>query len=116
MIESLILEATYFDKCSIKRIEKIKNPNTGATELVNKTVYININCAVARGGQALNTSNNIATSINSYKLYCNPSFIIEVGDTIIVTFENGLEATFEASKPIFYVSHLESNLTEKARA
>ena len=32
MTDIEILESTYFDKCTIKRKEKIKNPITGVTE------------------------------------------------------------------------------------
>ena len=40
MTDIEILESTYFDKCTIKRKEKIKNPNTGVTETVEKIIRI----------------------------------------------------------------------------
>ena len=46
MTDIEILESTYFDKCTIKRKEKIKNPNTGVTETVEKIIIENAKCAL----------------------------------------------------------------------
>ena len=48
MTDIEILESTYFDKCTIKRKEKIKNPNTGVTETVEKIIAENVKCALSK--------------------------------------------------------------------
>ena len=40
MTDIEILESTYFDRCIIKRKEKIKNPITGVTETVEKITNV----------------------------------------------------------------------------
>lgn len=112
--EAKILEGTYFDKCSIFRKEKIKNPDTGVTELKEKEIYKDIKCAISRGGQSTSGA-NIPVEVNSYKLFCNPSILIKTGDIIKATFWNGLESEFITSKPIYYISSVQADITEKER-
>ena len=46
MTDIEILESTYFDKCTIKRKEKIKNPITGVTETKEVIIVENAKCAL----------------------------------------------------------------------
>ena len=45
MTDIEILESTYFDKCTIKRKEKIKNPDTGVTETIEVIIAEDVKCA-----------------------------------------------------------------------
>lgn len=114
MSEIEILEETYFDKANIIRKVKEKNKNTGVTELIDKVIYSNIKCAISKGSASINIG-DVANTSNSTRLYCNPNYLIETGDKVKVTFENGLESEFITSKPFFYKSHCQCELIEKER-
>lgn len=114
MSEIEILEKTYFDKANIIRKVKEKNKNTGVTELIDKVIYSNIKCAISKGSTSINIG-DVANTSNSTRLYCNPNYLIETGDKVKVTFENGLESEFITSKPFFYKSHCQCELIEKER-
>ena len=47
MTDIEILESTYFDRCIIKRKEKIKNPNTGVTETEEVIIAEDVKCALS---------------------------------------------------------------------
>ena len=48
MTDIEILESTYFDKCTIKRKEKIKNPITGVTETKEVIIAEDVKCALSK--------------------------------------------------------------------
>ena len=51
MTDIEILESTYFDKCTIKRKEKIKNPITGVTETKEVIIVEDVKCALSTEGR-----------------------------------------------------------------
>ena len=87
MTDIEILESTYFDKCTIKRKEKIKNPNTGVTETVEKIIVEDVKCALSKN------------DVQSMQV-----------DGI------GKLSIYLASKPFIYPSHSQTLLTYKDRA
>ena len=116
MTDIEILESTYFDKCTIKRKEKIKNPSTGVTETVEKIICENVKCA-------LSTHNNdnaisvdgVGKVVQIHKLFLNPNINLQEGDTVEVT-SMGIKSIYLASKPFYYSSHSQTLLTYKDRA
>ena len=115
MIDIEILESTYFDKCTIKRKEKIKNPNTGVTETKEVIIAEDVKCA-------LSTHNNdnamlvdgVGKVVQIHKLFLNPNINLQEGDTVEVT-SIGKITIYLASKPFYYSSHSETLLSYKER-
>ena len=116
MTDIEILESTYFDKCTIKRKEKIKNPDTGVTETIEKIIYENVKCAIS-------THNNdnavlvdgVGKVVQIHKLFLNPNINLQEGDTVEAS-SLGKVSIYLASKPFYYSSHSETLLSYKERA
>ena len=115
MTDIEILESTYFDKCTIKRKEKIKNPNTGVTETVEKIIAENIKCALSKKDIQTMTSDGIGNLAFSHLLFLNPNVDVQEGDIVEVT-SMGKISIYLASKPFYYSSHSQTLLTYKDRA
>ena len=115
MTDIEILESTYFDKCTIKRKEKIKNPNTGVTETVEKVIYENIKCALSKKDIQTMNVDGIGALAFSHLLFLNPNINLKEGDTVEVT-SMGKISIYLASKPFYYPSHSETLLSYKERA
>ena len=116
MTDIEILESTYFDKCTIKRKEKMKNHITGVTETVEKIICENVKCALS----AHNNDNAISVDgvgkvVQIHKLFLNPNINLREGDTVEVT-SIGIKSIYLASKPFYYSSHSQTLLTYKDRA
>ena len=116
MTDIEILESTYFDKCTIKRKEKIKNPNTGVTETKEVIIVEDAKCA-------LSTHNNdnailvdgVGKVVQIHKLFLNPNINLQEGDIVEVS-SMGKISNYLASKPFYYSSHSETLLSYKERA
>ena len=116
MTDIEILESTYFDKCTIKRKEKIKNPNTGVTETKEIIIAEDVKCA-------LSTHNNdnailvdgVGKVVQIHKLFLSPNINLQEGDTVEVS-SIGKISSYLASKPFYYSSHSETLLSYKERA
>ena len=116
MTDIEILESTYFDKCTIKRKEKIKNPNTGVTETVEKIIIENTKCALSTEGRRnVITIDGVGKVLEIHKLFLNPNINLQEGDTVEV-ISMGKISNYLASKPFYYSSHSETLLTYKDRA
>ena len=115
MTDIEILESTYFDKCTIKRKEKIKNPNTGVTETKEMIVVEDVKCALSKKDIQTMNVDGIGNLAFSHLLFLNPNIDIQEGDTIEVT-TMGKISIYLASKPFFYSSHSETLLSYKERA
>ena len=116
MTDIEILESTYFDKCTIKRKEKIKNPDTGVTETKEIIIAEDVKCALSTH----NSDNAIAVDgvgkvVQIHKLFLNPNIDLQEGDTVEVS-SMGKISIFLASKPFYYSSHSETLLSYKERA
>ena len=115
MTDIEILESTYFDKCTIKRKEKIKNPITGVTETIEKVIYENIKCALSKKDIQILASDGIGKINYSHLLFLNPNIEICEGDIVEVASMGKISICL-ASKPFYYTSHSETYLTYKERA
>ena len=116
MTDIEILESTYFDKCTIKRKEKMKNPITGVTETVEVIIVEDVKCALS----AHNNDNAISVDgvgkvVQIHELFLNPNINLQEGDIVEVT-SVGKISSYLASKPFFYSSHSQTLLTYKERA
>ena len=114
MTDIEILESTYFDKCTIKRKEKIKNPTTGVTETVEKIIAENVKCALSKKDTPIMTSDGVGKLAFSHLLFLNPNIDLQEGDTVEVT-TMGKISIYLASKPFHYSSHSETLLSYKER-
>ena len=115
MTDIEILESTYFDRCTIKRKEKIKNPNTGVTETKEVIIVEDAKCALSKKDTQTMTSEGIGTLAFSHLLFLNPNINLQEGDTVEVT-SIGKISIYLASNPFYYFSHSETLLTYKERA
>ena len=116
MTDIEILESTYFDKCTIKRKEKIKNTDTGVTETVEKIICENAKCALSKENR-INTmsADGVGGVVQVYKLFLNPNINLQEGDIVEVS-SIGKVSLYLASKPFYYSSHSETLLIYKERA
>ena len=114
MTDAEILESTYFDRCNIKRKEKIKNPNTGVTETVEKIIAENVKCALSKKDVPVMTSDGVGKLAFSHLLFLNPNVELQEGDTVEVS-SMGKISIYLASKPFYYSSHSETLLSYKER-
>ena len=115
MTDIEILESTYFDKCTIKRKEKIKNPNTGVTETKEVVIAEDAKCALSKKDIQTMNSGGIGTLAFSHLLFLNPNVDVQEGDTVEV-LSMGKMCSYLASKPFYYPSHSETLLSYKERA
>ena len=77
MTDAEILESTYFDRCNIKRKEKIKNPNTGVTETIEIIIAENIKCALSKKDTPIMTSDGVGKLAFSHLLFLNPNIDLQ---------------------------------------
>ena len=115
MTDIEILESTYFDKCTIKRKQKIKNADTGITETKEVVIVENIKCALSKMDIQTMTSDGIGNLAFSHLLFLNPNVDVREGDTVEVS-SMGKISSYLASKPFYYSSHSETLLSYKERA
>ena len=114
MTDIEILESTYFDKCTIKRKEKIKNPNTGVTETKEVIIVEDAKCALSKKDIQVMNVDGVGTLAFSHLLFLNPNINLQEGDTVEVS-SMGKISIYLASKPFYYSSHSETLLTYKER-
>ena len=114
MTDIEILESTYFDKCTIKRKEKIKNPNTGVTETNEIIIVEDIKCALSKKDIQAMTSDGVGNLAFSHLLFLNPTVDVQEGDIVEVS-SMGKISIYLASKPFIYPSHSQTLLTTSER-
>ena len=114
MTDVEILESTYFDRCTIKRKEKIKNPNTGVTETVDVVIAENVKCALSKSDNQVMSGEGVGNLSFNHKLFLNPNVDIKEGDTVEVN-RMGKISIYLASKPFCYPSHIEVIVIYKER-
>ena len=116
MTDIEILESTYFDKCTIKRKEKIKNPITGVTETKEVIIAEDTKCALStHNSDNAMLVDGVGKVVQIHKLFLNPNINLQEGDTVEVT-SMGKISIYLASKPFYYSSHSETLLSYKERA
>ena len=114
MTDIEILESTYFDRCTIKRKEKIKNADTGVTETKEVIIEENTKCALSKKDTPIMISDGVGKLEFSHVLFLNPNVDIQEGDTVEVTSIGNI-SIYLASKPFYYPSHSETLLSYKER-
>ena len=114
MIDAKILETTYFDLCTIKRKEKIKNTNTGVTETKEVVIAENVKCALSKNDVQSMSSDGIGKLSYSHTLFINPNVDLKEGDIVEVT-SIGRKTIYLASKPFYYTSHSQTLLSTSER-
>ena len=115
MTDIEILESTYFDKCTIKRKEKIKNHITGVTETKEVIIVEDVKCALSKKDIQIMNVDGIGTLAFSHLLFLNPNVDVQEGD-IVEVLSMGKISIYLASKPFYYSSHSETLLSYKERA
>ena len=116
MTDIEILESTYFDKCTIKRKEKIKNPITGVTETEEVIIVEDVKCALStHNSDNAITVDGVGKVVQIHKLFLNPNVDVREGDLVEVV-SIGKISSYLASKPFYYSSHSETLLSYKERA
>ena len=115
MTDIEILESTYFDKCTIKRKEKVKNPITGVTETKEVIIVEDAKCALSKKDIQTMNSDGVGNLAFSHLLFLNPNINLQEGDIVEVS-SMGKISNYLASKPFYYSSHSETLLTYKERA
>ena len=115
MTDIEILESTYFDKCTIKRKEKIKNPITGVTETKEIIIVEDVKCALSKKDIQTMNVDGIGALAFSHLLFLNPNINLQEGDIVEVS-SIGKISIYLASKPFYYSSHSETLLSYKERA
>ena len=115
MTDIEILESTYFDKCTIKRKEKIKNPVTGVTETKEIIIAEDVKCALSKKDIQTMSVDGIGALAFSHLLFLNPNINLQEGDVVEVS-SMGKISIYLASKPFYYSSHSETLLSYKERA
>lgn len=114
MFDAQVLESTYFDMCTIKRKEKVKDPNTGITTTVEVVKAKDVKCALSKKDSQVINQVEVGNLSYSHLLFIGPTVDILAGDTVDVTSFD-ITDTFIASKPFRYSSHKEVYLTLKER-
>ena len=114
MTDIEILESTYFDKCTIKRKEKIKNPNIGVTETVEVIIVEDVKCALSKNDAQAMTVDGLGKLNYSHLLFLNPNINLQEGD-IVEVVSMGKTSVYLASKPFYYPSHSQTLLSYKER-
>ena len=112
MTDIEILESTYFEKCTIKRKEKIKNPITGVTETKEKKIVEDVKCALSKKDIQTMNSDGVGNLAFSHLLFLNPNINLQEGD-IVEVVSMGILSIYLASKPFYYSSHSETLLSYK---
>ena len=116
MTDIEILESTYFDKCTIKRKEKIKNPITGVTETEEVIIVEDVKCALStHNSDNAITVDGVGKVVQIHKLFLNPNVDVREGDLVEVV-SIGKISSYLASKSFYYSSHSETLLSYKERA
>ena len=114
MTDIEILESTYFDRCTIKRIVKTKNEKSGVTETKEIIIVENVKCALSKKDIQTMTSDGVGNLAFSHLLFLNPNINLQEGD-IVEVVSMGKISIYLASKPFYYSSHSETLLSYKER-
>ena len=115
MTDIEILESTYFDRCAIKRKEKIKNPRTGVTETKEVIIVEDVKCALSKKDIQTMNVDGVGNLAFSHLLFLNPNINLQEGD-IVEVVSMGKISIYLASNPFYYSSHSETLLSYKERA
>lgn len=115
-IEQRVIESTYFHKGTVERHGTIED-KYGETKPGLVPVYENIDCAISQNS-GMNANQTYPRNVIEYttKLFCSPVYLIQVGDVVTATFENGLVRSYKAGEAIPYPYHQEVPLLREDEA
>lgn len=119
MKDAEILAVTYEDKCTVKRMDDIEDPETNITSQKYISVYEAVPCALSQtglgpaGGLAvIEDADMLNVTVSEYRLFTRPNIHFVKGDKVIVQQKaSGQNFTLFAKEPFYYPSHCEVNLT-----
>lgn len=116
MTERQAIESTYWDRCSIYRRSREKDPDTRQQVQTEILTAQDIPCAVSQrstgssqGGIAFAGQYGIASV--SYTLFCAPETDIRLGDRVEAVTGAGQILSLWAGKLFLYASHAEIPLS-----
>ncbi len=116
MTERQAVESTYWDRCSIYRRTREKDPDTRQQVQTETCTAQDIPCAVSQrsagssqGGLSL--SGQYGSASASYTLFCSPETDIRFGDRVEVETGAGQTLSLWAGKSFLYASHAEVPLS-----
>ncbi len=112
--EADLLALTYEDVMTVKRNIEATDEETGISSFIENVVVLeDIPCSLSRKDEAV-ISGDVPNITATHKIFTRPENEIIAGDMVeVVRF--GKLYTFIASKPFYYISHVEIPVTEKER-
>lgn len=111
--EADLLALTYEDVMTVKRNIEATDEETGISSFIENVVLEDIPCSLSRKDEAV-ISGDVPNITATHKIFTRPENEIIAGDIVeVVRF--GKLYTFIASKPFYYISHVEIPVTEKER-
>lgn len=121
---SNILEKLYNDELTVYRKQtKINEDGTTSNELITAPIYEKIPCRISTSKVDNPQSNeeDINTKYLEIKVFCNPSYEIKKGDTLVCSRKNELNEILVTYKglsnlPLVYISHQEITLAQVGEA
>lgn len=116
MTERRAIESTYWDRCSVYRMQQHKNPDTRQTEQAEELLQEDIPCALSRGQRQAgehSVTDSHGLVKDSYVLFCAPEAPIIPGDRLGVVTSTGQRLILWAGAGFCYPSHAEIPLSEE---
>lgn len=116
MTEQEILESTYLDRCTIRRLGDVEDKETGITEQGWHVVAESIKCAMSQNTikdslPVVDNASSVNVTYDDQKLFISPGINILKGDQISIIQSTCQEHILYAKKPFYYPTHTEINLT-----
>lgn len=116
MTEQEILESTYLDKCTIRRLVDVEDEETRITEQDWQVVAESIKCALSQNTvkdslPVVENTSSVNVTYDDQKLFISPGIDVLKGDHITIVQSTGHVHGLIAKKPFYYPTHTEINLT-----
>lgn len=116
MTEQKILESTYLDKCTIRRLGDVEDEETGITEQGWYVVAESIKCALSQNTikdslPVVENTSSVNVTYDDQKLFISPGIDVLKGDQISIVQSTGHTHELIAKKAFYYPTHTEINLT-----
>lgn len=107
------IERLYKDICTIYRLQKVKNPDTGVTEMTPVAIYENQPCRISQKSLGTNSQTDAQNNIMyETKLFIAPELGLKQGDKIEAT-RGSTVRKYEAGEPFIYETHQEVSIQRK---
>lgn len=107
------IERLYKDICTIYRVQKTKNPDTGVTEMLPVAIYTDQPCRISQKALGTNNQTEAENKIQyETKLFIAPELELHQGDNIEVT-RGTVTRKYSLGEPFPYVTHQEISIQRK---